>query len=369
VIIFNYKIEYSNESFNKDLKMTILHHTPTLKDVADAAGVSIGTASAALNDRSTVSAETRARVMDTAISLGYAFKPRMSQSESAKLEVIGLLIKHDQGLVWDTNPFYSRVQLGVTNTCQRHNISLMVANIEVDASNHPVEWPAMINQQRIDGLIMAGAFIDDTVQMIKRKSDLPIVLVDSYAPTLNCDSIVTDNEGGVFNAVQYLVQEGHTRIGLVGWNPSSPPSIRQRKQGYLEAIRQNGLEPYICESQLSREGGYAAVQKLLAGDRQVTALVCCNDETAIGAMNAIRSSGLRVPQDISLVGFDNIDSAAETNPPLTTVHVHKSWMGSLSVQALIERVRHPEQPKITTVLSTNLVVRETVANIKEVTRS
>lgn len=342
--------------------MTLLPHLPTLKEVAEAAGVSIGTASAALNDRTTVSAETRARVMDTAMSLGYALKPKPPQHDNAKLEVVGLLVKHDLGQVWGTNPFYSRVQLGVTNTCQRYTISLMVANVEVDTSNHPVEWPAMINQQRIDGLIMAGAFIDDTVQMIKRKSDLPIVLVDSYAPNLNCDSIVTDNEGGAFKAVDYLVSSGHSRIGLVGWNQFSPPSIHQRKQGYLVAIQQHGLQACIYESALSREGGQTAVHNLLAKDRQVTALFCCNDETAIGAMNAIHDLGLRIPQDISLIGFDNIDLATETTPPMTTIHVHKSWMGSLSVQALMERVRNPEQPKITTVLSTDLVVRKTVSH-------
>lgn len=346
--------------------MSLLSHPPTLKDVAEAAGVSVGTASAALNDRPSVSAETRARVMDVAIALGYSVRIKPPQPELTDIGVIGLLIKHDLGMVWDVNPFYWRVQLGVTNTCQRHNIGLMVANIEVDASNHPVEWPAMINQQRIDGLIMAGAFIDDTVQMVKRKSDLPIVLVDSYAPNLPCDSIVTDNTGGMQKAAQYLIDNGHRRIGLAGWNPLSPPSIHQRKQGYLDVLSAHGLTPYIVESELSKEGGQYAAQQLLQEPRQITALICCNDDTALGAMRAIHAKGLRIPHDLSLVGFDNIDLAAEADPALTTVHVHKSWMGSLGVQALIERIRHPHQPKITTVLSTDLVIRHSVATLEEV---
>ncbi|PWH12964.1 MAG: hypothetical protein DDG60_11145 [Anaerolineae bacterium] len=336
--------------------------SPTLKEIAEIAGVSVGTVSAALNDRPTVSPETRARVMDVAISLGYAFKLKPRQQNDMQIGVIGLLIKHDLGLAWNINPFYSRIQLGVTNTCQRHNISLMVANIEVDASNHPVQWPAMIDQQKIDGLIMAGAFIDDTVQMVRRKSDLPIVLVDSYAPNLQCDSIVTDNLGGARKAVTYLIENGHTRIGLAGWNPLSPPSIHQRKRGYLETLSEYGLSPFIVETELSRLGGQEAAWKLLGHERQVTALFCCNDETAIGALNAIRELGLKVPQDISIIGFDNIDLAGETTPALTTIHVHKSWMGSLGVQALIERARNPLQPKITTVLSTDLVIRDSVAH-------
>jgi len=340
-------------------------HSPTLKEIAHTAGVSIGTVSAALNDRPTVSSETRARVMDVAVSMGYALKIKTPKLDDTDIGVIGLLIKHDRGLVWETNPFYSRVQLGVTNTCQRYHISLMVANIEVDASNHPVEWPTMITQERIDGLIMAGAFIDDTVQMIKRKSDLPIVLVDSYAPNLRCDSIVTDNLGGARKAVQHLIDHGHKRIGLAGWNPLSPPSIHQRKQGYLEVLSANGLEPFIIQTELSKVGGQIAAQELVGQKKMVTAMFCCNDETALGAMNAIRDLGLNIPGDVSLVGFDNIDTTAEISPSLTTIHVHKSWMGSLGVQALIERARNPEQPKITTVLSTDLVIRETVSSPKE----
>ncbi len=342
------------------LKMSISPQPPTLKEIAEIAGVSVGTVSAALNDRPTVAPETRARVMDVAVSLGYVVKFKPHQPGVAKIETIGLLIKHDFGLVWDTNPFYSRIQLGVTNTCQRYNINLMVANIEVDASNHPVQWPAMINQQQIDGLIMAGAFIDDTVQMVQRRSELPIVLVDSYAPNLRCDSVVTDNIGGARKAVTHLIEQGHTRIGLAGWNPLSPPSIHQRKRGYLEAVSENGLEPFIAETELSRAGGQMAAWKLLESKQPVTALFCCNDETAIGALSAIREMGLNIPRDVSVIGFDNIDLAGETTPPLTTIHVHKSWMGSLGVQALIERVRNPLQPKITTVLATDLIVRETV---------
>jgi LacI family transcriptional regulator len=336
-------------------------NSPTLKEIAAIAGVSIGTVSSALNNRPTVAAETRARVIDVALSLGYDLKSKTSKPCHPALDVIGLLIKHDVGEVWESNPFYSRVQLGVTNTCAQNEISLMVANIEVDTSNRPVSWPAMINEQRIDGLIMAGAFIDDTVRIIKRKSDIPVVLVDSYAPCLNCDSVVTDNRGGAEKALQFLIDKGHTRIGLAGWNPLSPPSIHQRKQGYDQILAKHNLKPFIVETKLFREGGEAAVRELISHHQGVTAIFCCNDETAIGVMNAARVMGLRIPVDLSVIGFDNIDLAGETRPALSTVHVHKSWMGTLGVQALIERTRNPEQPRVTTVLSTDLIIRDTVA--------
>jgi LacI family transcriptional regulator len=342
------------------LKMNT-NRIPTLKEIAEIAGVSVGTVSGALNDKPTVSPETRARVMDIAVSLGYHSRNKSLNGSETKIGVIGLLVKHDLGQIWDPNPFYSRVQLGVTNTCQRHNISLMVANMEVDTSNHPIHWPAMINQP-LDGLIMAGAFIDDTVQMVKRRSDLPVVLVDSYAPNLYCDSIVSDNVGGAHKAMQHLLESGHLRIGLVGWNPLSPPSISQRKQGYLEILAESGLSTFIAPSKLSKEGGQEAVRQLFCQVQQVTALFCCNDETALGAIATLRDLGLSVPEDVSVVGFDNIDMASETSPALSTIHVHKSWMGSLGVETLIARIQNPEQPKITTVLATDLIIRDTVSN-------
>lgn len=334
--------------------------SPTLKEIADVAGVSIATVSSALNDRPTVAAETRARVVDIAVSLGYRPKGRGPLRQAADIGVIGLLTKHDLGMTWEINRFYSRVQLGVTNTGQRHHISVMIANIEVDESNHPVIWPTMIDEQQIDGLILAGTFIDDTVHVIRRRSDIPMVLVDSYAPDLELDSVVTDNLGGAQKAVRHLIAHGHRRIGLAGWNPLSPPSIQQRKQAYMTVLAEHGLEPFIVETKLFAEGGAAAVKALLRDQRQVTALFCCNDETAFGALDEARALGLRVPDDLSVIGFDNLEESGKTNPALTTIHVHKSWMGSLSVEMLMERIRHPERPKITVVVSTHLVERDTV---------
>ncbi len=338
-------------------------HRPTLKDIAKASGVSLATASAALNEKQGVAPETRARVLEVATSLGYNLRGKKLTRPEAELKIIGLVIKHDLDVVRGANPFYSHVQFGVSDFCQRHNISLMVATMDVDVSNHPISWPAMITQNHIDGLILAGAFIDDTVEIIKRKFDFPIVLVDSYSSTLQCDSVVTDNFGGARKAVEYLVKNGHERIGLAGWNPLSPPSIQLRQQGYLRVLNAYGLKPFIVETQLSRAGGQKAATKLLASNPQVTALFCCNDETAIGAISAIRQLGLEVPRDVSVVGFDNIDLAAEVSPALTTVHVHKTWMGALGVQTLIERVQHPDKPKTTIVMDTDLIVRHSVACI------
>jgi len=333
----------------------------TLRDVADLARVSMGTASQALNNRPQVAAATRARVLDAARTLGYPIKTPTSNPAATKLEVIGLLSKHDLGLPVEINPFYSHIQAGVESECRKQQISLMYANVEVDPSNHPVEWPAMLSEQRIDGLILAGTFIENTIHLFKRRVDIPIVLVDSYAPSLPFDSVVIDNTSAAKRAVEYLIEQGHTRIGLVGWNEQSPPSVQERMVGYCSALERHGIhETCIQPSTLNREDGLSALQALRARFPQVTAIFACNDMIALGVLGATREMGLDVPRDLSVLGFDNIDLAKEVTPGLTTIHVHKTWMGAISVRKLIERAQTPEQPKTTITVSTYMIVRDSV---------
>lgn len=188
----------------------------TLREVAETAGVSIGTASQALNNRPNVSSETRTRVIDAAKALGYPVRESVTPCE-ANLSVIGMLTKHDHGLDDAiVNPFYSYVELGVETECRKRGISLMMAAVDVDTQNHPVAWPAMLSEPRIDGLLLIGTFIEDTIDQIHQRLNIPIILVDSYAPRLPFDSVVIDNFHGAQTAVEYLIECGHRHIGLIG---------------------------------------------------------------------------------------------------------------------------------------------------------
>ncbi|MCL5996968.1 MAG: LacI family transcriptional regulator [Chloroflexi bacterium] len=340
--------------------------TATLRDVAKLAGVSIGIASQALNNRVNVLPETRARVMEAAISLGYPVREALDTVAGDRpLCVIGMLTKHDYGLPPEVNPFFSDVQLGVESECRKHNISLMCAMVEVDHSNRPVVWPAMISEQRLDGLILIATFIEDAIDWIRRQINIPIVLLDSYMPALPYDSVVIDNAQGVTAAVNYLIDQGHTHIGLIGSNPASPPDIRERRDSYLRTLQVRGIpNVYVEDSLLTRTSAYEATQRLLKRQPQVTAVFGCNDDVTIGVMNAAHDMGLHVPGDLSVVGFDNIGLAKEVRPALTTIHVHKTWMGVMGVRRLIERTQMPDQPKMTVVISTQLIVRDSVRLLK-----
>lgn len=333
-----------------------------LQDVADFAGVSIGTASQALNNRPTVALSTRARVVDAAKTLGYPIKEIVDHKPSVGVGIIGMLTKHDYGNAPEVSPFYSHIQAGIESECRKHNINLMFANVEVDPSNHPVAWPAMIHETHIDGLLLAGAFIEDAIGFLSRKLDIPIVLVDSYAPNFPFDSVLIDNAPGTGLALNYLIKLGHKNIGLIGTHPYSPPSVLERRDEFIRLLESHGLRTtYIEDSELVQRSGYEVTKKLLNRAPEVTAIFAGADIVAIGAIQALHEMGLHVPRDVSVVGFDNIDSAAFITPALTTVHVHKTWMGAISVRQLLERVQNPEQPKVTISVATELVVRDSAA--------
>ena len=340
----------------------------TLRDVANLAGVSMGTASQALNQRSNVLIETRDKVLDAAKTLGYRARAYerngngFVHSAIPQLSVIGLLTKHDRGLPVDINPFFSHVQAGVERECRARNLGLMYANIEVDQSNHPLAWPRMVSEHRIDGLILIGTSIENVIGGIKRKLNKPIVLVDSYAPNFPFDSVEIDNLGGAVEAVSYLIQHGHKHIGLIGSNPASSPDVLERRTGYLKALTQHRIaQHYIEDSLLHRTESYAATQQMLRTAPQITAIFACNDDCALGVLDAAADLGRRVPRDLSVIGFDDIDLARELTPALTTMQVHKTWLGRLGVQQLVERVQHPDRPRLSVTVSTRLIERETVA--------
>ncbi len=331
-----------------------------LNDVARAAGVSLGTASQALNQRSTVAHETRAKVLEAAISLGYLKEPKTLSSH--ELSVIGMLTKHDVHSLTEFNSFYAHIQAGVEQACRANGMSLMVSAIEVDRSNRPVMVPTMIKEQHPEGLLFVSTFFDHSLEDVYHSLGIPIVLIDSYAPNLPYDSIVIDNAQGAMLAVNHLLEYGHEHVGLIGSHDTSPPSILERRAGYLAALQLHGLTPYIESSDLGRQPAYLATQKLLNQSPQVTAIFACNDDVAIGVIQAVRDSAKRVPEDISVVGFDNIEASADVYPPLTTIHVHKRWMGLMAVQTLIERARNPDKPKTTLKVSTDLRIRQSVAS-------
>jgi LacI family transcriptional regulator len=250
--------------------------------------------------------------------------------------------------------------------CRQWQFNLLYATLPVDRDSYPLELPrVLMEEDTADGLLLIGAFLNNTIAQVVERRSTPIVLVDAYAASDLYDAVVSDNFKGARNAVTYLVQQGHRHIGFVGSHPHAYPNIQERQRGYAQALQDSKIpDSYFADCHLDPEEALAATADLLHQNPQVTALFSANDEVAIAAMDAVRALGRRIPDDISIIGFDDIDPSKSAQPPLTTMHVDKFGMGMLAVQLLLNRVEYPESNPVTTVIHPHLVERQSVQSIQ-----
>lgn len=338
--------------------------TPSLRDVAQAAGVSLGTASRALNNKSNVLPSTRSLVLKAAADLGYKLPIRLPMTIAAKINTVGVIVKRDPGTLPRLDPFYYAVLCGVEDECERLGLNLMYASLPVDEYSHATTWAPLLENADVDGLVIVGVVFNDDriVRHIPRR--VPVVVVDAYAAGIECDTIITHNMRGAYNAVTHLIEHGHTRIGLIGSTIHAPehPGIRERRLGYVRALSEHGItEEYIEDGLLQGASAYETTTRLLQRAPEITAIFACNDDVAYSAMRAAVDMGRRIPDDISFVGFDDTPDALNMQPALTTMRIDKELMGGLAVRQLYERAMNLDRPAITTLIGTQLVIRDSVA--------
>ena len=340
----------------------------SLRDVASAAGVSLGTVSRALNNKANVLPETRALVLKAASDLGYKLQIRLPTAVASKLNTIGVVVKRDPGAFPRIDPFNYAVLCGIEDECQRLGLSLMYASLPVDEFSHATSWSSLLENGDVDGLIIVGVIFREPSVTSRIPHAIPVVLVDAFAAGVACDSVLTHNVQGAYDVVKHLIDHNHTHIGIIGSNAShyEHPSVSDRRQGYLKALADHGITtPYIVDSQLHGESAYEATIQLLTQSPHVTAIFACNDEIAQYVMRAAKEVGRCVPDDLSVVGFDDktiVESASTM--PLTTVHVEKELMGAIAVRQLYERAIDLDRPPITTIIGTRLVVRDSVSRVE-----
>ena len=331
----------------------------TISDIARKSGVSPATVSLALRNKPGVGEETRRRIFEDAKALGYLGVSIQTEAY-ANIGTIGLIIKLNVADDILTNNFYTPVLTGIEATCRMENINLLYAHLLVDQDNQPLEAPQLLREQQARGLLFLGTFLNQPTLNILQQRNIPIVLVDAYAIDDQFDSVISDNEAGAYEATRYLIDHGHCNIAIVGSLPQTYPSILGRRTGYLNAMQAHELSPQFVDCHL--DGGEAAVTatQFLQENPEVTALFCCNDEIAISVMNAAKTLGKRVPEDLSIIGYDDIGLAQHVTPSLTTMHVDKRGMGRLATQLLLNRIRFPQMGRVQTVVRPYLVERNSV---------
>ena len=236
----------------------------------------------------------------------------------------------------------------------------MYASLPVNEFSHATAWSPLLENDDIDGLIIVGVVLDGSVIDGRIPNNIPVVLVDASAPENMYDVVLTDNFKGAYEAVKYLIDQGHTQIGLVGSSAGPEhPSIAERRRGYLTALSDHGIEEtYIEDSFLNWSSAYTATAKLIERSPEITAIFACNDDVAQHVIRALNDSGRSVPEDVSVVGFDDKLIELDVQPPLTTIRVEKELMGVLAVRQLYERAMNLDRPPIMTIIGTRLIVRD-----------
>lgn len=331
----------------------------TLADIAKACDVSVTTVSMALRNKPGIPPETRQRILETAAAMGYR---RLGRTPSrSPVRTVGVVVKTHEGENPQDNPFYGQVLLGIEAACRAYRIGMMLSLVFVKEDNRLAEVPVFLEERQVDGVLLVGTLIDQP--LLKRLSmfQLPIVLVDAYTTDDGVDAVLTDNRAGAYEAVAHLIRKGHRHIGFIG-GEEAYPSLEERRKAYLEALHDFSVErSYIVTALSSRDAAAEATRRLMQTHPHLTAIFACNDERALGAAMALQELGYRIPEDVSLVGFDDIAEARQMVPPLTTVYVDKEGMGQWAIRLLLNRVETPHLPPARVLLRPKLIERQSVA--------
>jgi len=332
----------------------------TIYDVAKKAGVSISTASKALNDRKDVGEKTKEKIKQIAKELSYEPSHFARGLAMKKTGNIGVLTVRYYSTPMLTNPFYSKIIEGIEEGLIDSELNL-ITNVLRKEQMESFELPKMVKEKNVDGLILLGYIPEKFVELIVNKA-MPVIVVDNYVNE-NISMIVTDDEGGAYSAVSYLVKTGHKKIAYIS-GPSPRMSFRKREEGYKRALNENNLpvNPNFILYNDSEEPGYEWMKKILQYGEKPDAIFTSNDVTAILCINMLRECGLKVPDDISVIGFDNIEMGQHFIPSLSTIDIDKERIGIKAVNILSDKIKNKTKSVERIIFPVSLIIRDSVKN-------
>ncbi|MFH4488259.1 substrate-binding domain-containing protein [Vibrio diabolicus] len=331
----------------------------TMKDIAKLAGVSTSTVSHVINETRFVSEEISERVNNAAKELNYYAPSALARSLKVnRTKTIGMLV------TTSTNPFFGEVVKGVERSCYQKGYSLILCNTEGDNERMRQSINTLL-QKRVDGLIlMCSSLEGERIDVFERYPDIPVVVMD-WGPMLFTSDKIQDNSlRGGYLAAKYLIDCGHTEIGCIT-GPLIKHQAQMRYEGYKRAMNEAGLEfnaNWIIESDFECEGGYQAFMKMAQRGTLPSSIFVSNDMMAMGVINAANELNIKVPEQISIIGYDDIHIAKFMSPSLTTIHQPKYRLGQAAVETLVRRLDDKSNEAQVVQLEPALVVRNSVTN-------
>jgi len=332
----------------------------TIVEVAAEAGVSFGTVSRVINNDIHVKPETRERVLETMERLHFVANRQARGLAGGKSNIIGMLVP-DLG-----TGYIGEIIRGIDSELGVAGYDMMLYTTHRTAAKE-ASYVANLAQNMVDGLLLVLPRnpADYTGALTRRK--FPFVLIDHQGTGKDCPAVGATNWQGAYNATDYLIKLGHKRIGFItGWLDLG--AAVDRLEGYKTALRTNHISfdpELVYEGTFDQPDGYTGTKRFLDLENPPTAIFASNDVMAMAAMDAVRERGLKAPEDISILGFDDIPQASRVRPALTTVRQPLEQMGRVATQMLLEILKHPENKPDRIELPTELIIRDSTAKPKD----
>jgi DNA-binding LacI/PurR family transcriptional regulator len=348
------------------IAMEVVPRKTTIRDVAQAASVGIGTISRVLNSSSQVSRETRARVLEAIRRLGFRPNAQARRILKRRTEMVCFLLSNRDFL----HPFHARILQGVESYATSLKQHVLFAALHYSPRTPPdrIDLPPVLQEHGlIDGLILAGTIYPNLLGRIE-SIHMPFVAFSNNVVGMGdeqqFDQVGFDDFNGTLHATRYLIGKGHRQIVFAG--DTSYPWLHHRFEGYRQGMREKKLKSILIMARNAQsfvDFGQKSVGRILSRQPRPTAVVAGNDEIAYGLWRSLQRHAMKVPDDISLVGFDDREEAVLMDPQLSTVRVHKEEIGETCVKMLLERLHHPQMAFSQRILPTEFVIRGTVRNL------
>lgn len=334
----------------------------TLKDVAQLAGVSSATVSYVLNGKQTISEDTKQRVMDAIAQLDYVPDLGARGLSMRDSKLIGVVVPQTEpgDRLMLQNSFYSEILGSIEYYARQKGYHILISATDANES-----YLSLAKKRNLDGVIVIGMYPDDFYQQMK-KTQIPIVLIDSYCNDHYYHNIRIDDAYGTYMATRYAIECGHRDIAFFAGQIKENGVMKKRLLGYTQALSEYGIkfnDRFVFERQIDFESGIALAEELAKSKLSVTAVVAAADILAIGAMKGFYNAGFRVPEDYSVIGFDDLEIAGYMSPGLTTVRQQISLKGQKAVELLLSHLENPQLSKQELILPLELIERESVKKL------
>jgi len=337
----------------------------TLNDIAVKLNISKNTVSKALRGLPGVSDEMRKKIIDLAREMGYT-KGNISSSYSTNAKPININLICRKSF-FDEPTFWSHVFYGIWNFSGKNNISIRTVTVEPATENSPSTISSILNTN-CHGYLIVGTISDEVLRKIVA-TQAPVVVVDYYNRDIECDYINSANDNGIYKAIKYLYSKNHKKIGFIN-NAEGAYTFNERYNAFIKYMQLFNLP--INDYFIWHDATYINTDYYIEKFNKLhnlpdfpTAWVCVNDNTALTFYKALQILGIKVPEEISIIGFDNISISNVYDPFLTTIDVPQIAMGQLAIQQLLYRIDHPHEPFLNIELNTRLIERKSVKNLND----